>query len=580
MASSSSSSQSQIKTRKRSSINQVIQPVITSNDSCCTTAPSIRRVHSANDSSDETWINGNKNKKAKRKTKPVTPVPTLHHTPAVIPKSPTSAPASSDQPDPNNSLSTSYSSNISPQVVLPQQVQAQTTSQPFITPVITKESARYAQTRFPFPPFVIKFSNGNVTANQVKSSVITHCKNSYNQDINVLNCRMATKNASANNNTNIKSGYDMLLYLKDVVSFAFLLEENHWPNLFNNVPFSIPFLPSIPPQLSLLIKNVDLKMNFDEFTNDIKLRHSEVKNVIRLKNKFQNEIKLVKIELSSPELREQLLNDKKITVDYITYDIDEYLAPANVLICSKCMAIGHFRRQCTQVKETCYTCGELVDNKASHQCSNVEKCIRCGNNHKSNSLKCPVVKSFRAELTRKLLSIDPPITPHAWNTTPATNYGNHDYQFISSNFPPLPQPQVPPWLTNNNFMASKLDELLEKMSDVNNHLAKLSSNNVTFEQFMNDKKENDALVKDQLNSFNTLSSELGKNVSLQGTIIERHDNILLKLVTPMLEDLFGLFNSLNLDKNGRILDADLKCKFERYRVQLKKVRDVKSSSFI
>ena len=561
MASISSNNQIQNKARKRSSISQVILPTTTTNDSF-----------------DENWVNGCSNKNVKRKKKPNTRDSTLSAVQAVISKSPTTYPALHGNPDPNKSLSTSYSSNVSPQITPLQQVNAQPASQSISTPVITNESARYAQTRFPFPPFIIKFSSGNVGVNQVKTSIINHCKSMYNQDINVLNCRLATKNSSASHNTNINSSYHILLYLKDVLSFAFLLEDSHWPSMFNNASFSIPVFPSIPPQLSLLTKNVDLKVNFAEFTDDIKSRYPEVKNVIRLKNKFQNEIRLVKIELSSPGLREQLLKDKSIVVDYITYDIDEYLAPANVLICSKCMAIGHFRRQCTQVKETCCTCGEFIDNKSSHQCSNVEKCIRCGENHKSNSLKCPMVKSFRSELTRKLLSIDTPSIPHAWNITPANNYGNHDYQFIGSNFPPLPQPQATSLVSNNNFMIQKLDELLVKMSDVNNHLAKLSSNNEKFEQFMNDQNKKDAQITDQLDSVMTISSGLRKDVSFHNIIIERHDHIFVKLIIPMLEDLSGLFNSFNVDKNGRIIDADLKSKMERYRAQLKKVKDVKSSS--
>ena len=110
------------------------------------------------------------------------------------------------------------------------------------------------------PPFIIKFSSGNVGVNQVKTSIINHCKSMYNQDINVLNCRLATKNSSASHNTNINSSYDILLYLKDVLSFAFLLEDSHWPSMFNNASFSIPVFPSVPLQLSLLIKNVDLKV--------------------------------------------------------------------------------------------------------------------------------------------------------------------------------------------------------------------------------------------------------------------------------------------------------------------------------
>ncbi|CAF2811229.1 unnamed protein product [Rotaria sp. Silwood2] len=215
-------------------------------------------------------------------------------------------------------------------------------------------------------------------------------------EINILNCRLS--NRSSNNE------YDFLLFLKDASLFSFLLDKNHWPITFSNENYTFPSSPSIPPQLSLLVKNVDLRLDFNEFCQEIQTRYPQAKNVIRLKNKFNNDIKLVKLELASSTVREELLIKRKITVGYIVYDIDEYLAPANILICSKCMGLGHFMKQCTQVKSTCRTCGECADDIKLHICSKIEKCIHCEQNHKSNSLKCKVVKSFRSESTRKLLS--------------------------------------------------------------------------------------------------------------------------------------------------------------------------------
>jgi hypothetical protein len=88
-----------------------------------------------------------------------------------------------------------------------------------------------------------------------------------------------------------------------------------------------------------------------------------------MKNKFQNDIEMIKLKFTSSAVRDELLNEKRIIVNYITYAITEYLAPTTVLICSKCLAIGHFKKQCSQIKETCRTCGELVDDMKNHNCS-------------------------------------------------------------------------------------------------------------------------------------------------------------------------------------------------------------------
>ncbi|CAF3376468.1 unnamed protein product [Rotaria socialis] len=432
---------------------------------------------------------------------------------------------------------------------------------------ITTESTRYAQTRYPFPPFIIRFNSGKVTSNKIKEGLIAYCNQKYQMEINILNCRLS--NRSSNND------YDFLVFLKDASSFSFLLDQNHWPSTFSNEDYTFPYSPSIPPQLSLLIKNVDLRLDFNEFCQEIKTRYPQIKNVIRLKNKFNNDIKLVKLELTSSSVREELLLKRKITVDYIVYDIDEYLAPANILICSKCMGLGHFMKQCTQVKSTCRTCGDCADDLKLHVCSKIEKCIHCGQNHKSNSLKCQVVKSFRSELTRKLLSSINCSTSSTTNNI--NNMSNSGFKYFSSEFPSMPTPQYLP-TNHNNTMLTKLDDLLGKITEVNNHLSNLESKYNKFEQFKTEKQESDLIVKENLNLFSKQSIEFKKDLVHHSLLIERHDNLFIKLIIPMFEDLFGLIASQNQDKKGNILDIDLKLKLERYLIQMKKAKESKYST--
>ncbi|CAF5224051.1 unnamed protein product, partial [Rotaria magnacalcarata] len=178
---------------------------------------------------------------------------------------------------------------------------------------------------------------------------------------------------------------DVLLYVKDVESFTNLLDYKKWPITLDNNSFTVPSTPSIPPQLSLIIKNVDLRININEFAEHIKLQFPEVKNVIRLKNKMQQEIRYIKIEFISYLARNEMLKKGRINIDYRTYDIEEYLAPASVLICSKCCGIGHFKRQCTQNAITCKLCGQTYTDVKQHTCTNVPKCVHCDGAHASNA---------------------------------------------------------------------------------------------------------------------------------------------------------------------------------------------------
>ena len=59
---------------------------------------------------------------------------------------------------------------------------------------------------------------------------------------------------------------------------------------------------------------------------------------------------MIKLELISSATRDDLLHDRRININHISYDIIGYLAPTNVVICPESMGIGHFRKQCIQVK--------------------------------------------------------------------------------------------------------------------------------------------------------------------------------------------------------------------------------------
>jgi hypothetical protein len=60
----------------------------------------------------------------------------------------------------------------------------------------------------------------------------------------------------------------------------FFIRSNHWPNVFNNESYIVPSRPSIPLQLSLLVKNVSLHLDFIEFCSDVKTCYPEVKKLL------------------------------------------------------------------------------------------------------------------------------------------------------------------------------------------------------------------------------------------------------------------------------------------------------------
>ncbi|CAF1327415.1 unnamed protein product [Didymodactylos carnosus] len=261
---------------------------------------------------------------------------------------------------------------------------------------VSWQAERFAETRYPFSPYVLRFTT-DVNEKDLIKQVVKYAKDEKQFDIQLIAHRKSQVNCPPN-------ACDILLFVETTESFAFLLSRDNWPEKISNMNFELK-TPSIPPQLSVVVQNVGFDVNLDEFAGTVKEGLSEAVNFVRLKNRAQRDLKLVKIEFNSATTRSYLLEKKFITVDYIRYPVVEYLALARVLVCSRCMGIGHFQKNCPQKdKVTCKVCGELCDDMNNHQCSGVVKCVHCQQDHRSNATKCPIIKDYRAALTKTLIA--------------------------------------------------------------------------------------------------------------------------------------------------------------------------------
>jgi hypothetical protein len=437
---------------------------------------------------------------------------------------------------------------------------------------ITSASTRYALTRFPFPPHIVRFNSNKISIIRFKEVIVHHFKSHHDLNVDIANCRISTLKCNTNE-------IDILLYVKDPNTFAFLLNHDNWPETVYGEKFTFPSVPSIPPQLSLIIKNVDLNLDFDDFSNEIKNLYPEVKNVIRMKNKFGNFIKLVKLELTSPKTRDDLLKSKKIFINYICYDIEEYLAPVNVLICSKCCAIGHFRRQCPEQDETCKCCGESCKDLKGHQCSSVLKCKHCNGVHLSNSMKCPVVKSFRDALTKNLMNKkNDNVSYSSPSLTNSNTNNNNKFHHTTANF----SRSSAPWTLTENPFDSKINVLISGLAQVNETLIKLCESNKSFQQFIIEKNERDVEIIKEIGIIKSSSSNMEAEILLLkekyqdfDKSMKAQDVMYKQLLFPMLDNILKFIGAMNVDAGGRPLDADIRSKFERFRAQVSNAIDGK-----
>ena len=442
---------------------------------------------------------------------------------------------------------------------------------------ISVEAKAFAQSRHPFPPFILRFSSTFIDDHNIVKDLCKFLIDNKKLELELTGYRKSSVKCASGE-------CDLLLFVKNSLSFSILYDDTSWPNSLLSLPFTKPSTPPILPQFSIIVKNVSLLINLEEFANDIRASYASVLNVIRMKNKQQSDIKLVKVEFDHPKQRDELLKRRKLLVNSLAYDVDEYLAPARVLICNKCMGIGHFRKQCQQELSTCKKCGLSVDNINDHLliCSTT-KCKHCQGEHLSNDMRCPVIKQFRADLTKCLFS---PMSQSTFNHPNGPT--SHIPSSTISSFPTNSN-QRSAWTNraNNNLnnhaavssisttveaITTKLDVLTNDMKQMNSLLAKVIAKNEQFELFIKDKSTYDELTA---NKIIDLTEGLMNNTSLitqHELKINRHENVFNKIIFPMLEKLSRFVSNLNNSKQDRPLDADFSQSIKRMRAQLNNVK--------
>ncbi|CAF2913004.1 unnamed protein product [Rotaria sp. Silwood2] len=363
------------------------------------------------------------------------------------------------------------------QLTQPNQQQTETmVASTFNNDQLTEEAERFARTRYPFPPFIVRFPSSNIKEQKVSEELCKHLKDNKHVQLELIEYRRSTLKCAANE-------CDILFFVKDSLSFSFLYKETNWPTPLLGSTFIRLKPPSIPPQLSLTIKAVGLSINIEDLTIELKSMFSSLENVVKMKNRFQQEIALVKLEFNGPEERENLLSDGKLRACSISFPVEAYLAQARVLICKKCCSIGHFCRQCRQNGETCRKCGQTVTDLKQHLpvCSKQLYCMHCKQNHASDDMKCSEVKKFRVDLTRRLLNSNNNLAPVS--SSPV-------YSHDQSNFPQLPPAQRTTVTNTSTTQSAEIINKLDKMNTIilklNDKIEKLSSE---FEEMRKSKEE-------------------------------------------------------------------------------------------
>ncbi|CAF4929865.1 unnamed protein product [Rotaria sp. Silwood1] len=382
--------------------------------------------------------------------------------------------------------------------------------------LITEEAKRFAQTRYPYPPFTLLFKSSKINDKLIINELINFCKENYSFDLDLAGFRMSANRCSTNE-------CNLLIFVKNSLSFSFLLTDIKWPEAFGGVAFTIERQPVIPPQLAVIISNVSYRTDILEFEKDMKTRYDNIVKVVRLKNKNQYDTKFVKLEFNSSKVRDEILAKGYMMINYLKY---EFKDPVN------------------------------------HQCQGVVKCVHCGGAHYSNDLKCKIIKQFRADLTSSLLS-----------STSKSNTLFNRQPDSTSEFPPLPPPQSRKQSINEhhtslnaqNGIMIKLDRILNSINNFEHVIGNLTKRTEAIEEWIDNKKKNDLKKENEIKAL-----QLG-NVRVEGELLHQVQ-VIEKIFLPMLDDILMVLTELNI-KDGRTLNADFNSKSGLCKNQIKAYLD-------
>ncbi|CAM4833870.1 unnamed protein product [Rotaria magnacalcarata] len=321
---------------------------------------------------------------------------------------------------------------------------------------ISSQARRYAETRYPFPPFIIKFTQ-DVDEKVIINSVLKHFNDIYKANIILAGHRLKEKR-------------ELLLFVDNRESFVMFFDDDKWPNTLNSIDYVKTRPNHLPPQFSIILRNVPIDRDINLLLEDIKIMYPEVVSIFRLSNKDKRPTTIVRLDIIGIKVIEDLLSKKHIYINNIRYPLTEYLVPAKVLVCTKCFQIGHFRSTCRSPMEFCRICGTAVDDLKEHKdkCNNKLKCIRCAGEHDSNDHRCPKIKNFRAILTKSLLNSAGPNNQNRNNAT--TNYWFNDQDFPVLNRNRCDSHQTSELHTAND---NRIDDLINKMNKLEVNFEKI-----------------------------------------------------------------------------------------------------------
>ncbi|CAF0952225.1 unnamed protein product [Didymodactylos carnosus] len=390
---------------------------------------------------------------------------------------------------------------------------------------VSTEARRFAETRYPFPPFLVKFKEDIKESNVINESK-QYMEVNYNVQLEFEGYKL-------------KGKQELLLFVKNRESFVILFGSTNWPSTLCSLDFQLVVPRRLPPQFSIMLRNVAPDMDTSQLLMELQQVYPDIINASRIFNKDNGQTTLVRLDIQSVKIIDELLRKKFVYLYHSRHPVSEYLVPAK-----------------------CKICGLEVDDLKKHReedCDNLSKCVRCNESHDSNGNRCPTIRSYRSILTKQLL-----------RTTETKQVKDKDkgtaFQHNNNDFPPMDAMVNINRYNRNGWVDGKNDERLSRLEkNVGERGEEINRLLKVAEQHDEQLRQMQHVIQHQ----ETRLEQYAQNLTLLNVDIKFYNEFLGQFITPvcqaMLEIIPALVNkqTLNTDTTASLISLYDKLADER-----------------
>ncbi|CAF0976472.1 unnamed protein product [Rotaria sordida] len=357
---------------------------------------------------------------------------------------------------------------------------------------------------------------------------------------------------------------DICCITNDIELFVYLCDDNHVPSKIENTIIYITKPRNLPPQRSVIIKNVPISSSLDDMKVEIKNKFKSIYFVDEVLGTNNGRTRFIRIDLLNHLEYKQILNAGVICIDGQCLHVHEYLAPPRIMFCSMCNLPGHTKRNCKLSYERCKRCGGNRKTGEHKECKIT--CHNCQGDHVATDFRCPLVHSYRKELIQ-YLRLHPEVFPNDTQIFIPSNFRqeggkvlgkrmmdkNQDYYYYkSSKINPVP---VWPSLSSKSTIYEPNANLNHQNLNIKDQL-NLNDFLARIEKDCNEaKQEYDRRFNDTTTKINMCLNQVQSLMNCFSSTIQRQNEMIYVLKTSLNEclEIIKITNQalcLLLDKTG------------------------------